>query len=358
MESMNVKVLTKRSRTVLTVLLLAVAMLGSIHGVSAQNPGAELDIPDVITADPNGQVTVPINFISNGNEITAAAFSVDFDEVCLTYDAESNISTVFSLPTGFQPTAMFDPDDIDGELDIVIFQISLAPSPMPDGTIATITFTACNATTPNVVIAPIGFSTDPIATFTDANSQDVPGTADGGKVVVVPAGVVFNADLAVTKVDKTDPVRAGGTITYTVTVTNNGPLDATNVTLVDDLPAEATFVSSSPGVPTCTLVGAQLTCDLGTITNGGSADVVIVLSTTNPTDATLTNTATVSSGDIPDDTPANNTVSITTTVTTSENVPSLSEWGLIGMAGLLVVVFTWRMGLVRRRVTRQVIRKD
>ena len=50
-----------------------------------------------------------------------------------------------------------------------------------------------------------------------------------------------------------DPVDAGSTLTYTMTVTNNGPDPAAGVSVVDTLPSDVTFVSgdvdgSSAGV--------------------------------------------------------------------------------------------------------------
>ena len=46
-----------------------------------------------------------------------------------------------------------------------------------------------------------------------------------------------HADLSVTKTDSPDPVMAGGLLTYALTVTNNGPSEATGVQLTDNLPA-------------------------------------------------------------------------------------------------------------------------
>src|SRR3989441_1153805 len=49
--------------------------------------------------------------------------------------------------------------------------------------------------------------------------------------------VIAQADLSITKTDNPDPVNAGATLTYTVTVTNGGPSTAANVQVTDNLPA-------------------------------------------------------------------------------------------------------------------------
>ena len=43
--------------------------------------------------------------------------------------------------------------------------------------------------------------------------------------------------LSITKTDSTDPVHVGQNLTYTVTVSNGGPSNSTNVQVVDTLPA-------------------------------------------------------------------------------------------------------------------------
>ncbi|MBI4338077.1 MAG: DUF11 domain-containing protein [Chloroflexi bacterium] len=121
-----------------------------------------------------------------------------------------------------------------------------------------------------------------------------------------------DADVRVTKADAPDPVLVGQDLTYTVTVTNNGPAAATGVTLTDTLPANATFISVTFSQGGCTLGVGTVTCNLANLANGASAIVTIRV---RPTVAgVLTNTASVAATQ-QDPNAANNTVSQTTTVT-------------------------------------------
>jgi uncharacterized repeat protein (TIGR01451 family) len=61
-----------------------------------------------------------------------------------------------------------------------------------------------------------------------------------------------SADLELSLVAVPEPVVIGGTVTYVLTVTNNGPSDATSITLIDTIPAGVSFLSVTPGSPTCT----------------------------------------------------------------------------------------------------------
>lgn len=49
--------------------------------------------------------------------------------------------------------------------------------------------------------------------------------------------LVYQADLAIAKTDGKDSVQPGSAITYTITVTNNGPSQVPSITVVDTLPA-------------------------------------------------------------------------------------------------------------------------
>jgi uncharacterized repeat protein (TIGR01451 family) len=130
------------------------------------------------------------------------------------------------------------------------------------------------------------------------------------------------ADVAVTLVPSTNPVRVGDTLTYTATITNNGPNVASNVTLSDDLPAGMTFVSGTStqgAAPKQTAGTGTVTAALGSLTPGSIARVTIVARATTSAAASVTDTATVSSS-VADSNASNNSASVTTTVNPSADV--------------------------------------
>ena len=76
-------------------------------------------------------------------------------------------------------------------------------------------------------------------------------------------------DLSICKTDSPDPVVVGSPLEYTITVFNDGPSAATNVTVTDELPADVTFVSASASAGLGCLGVLTVTCDLGTLAPGG-----------------------------------------------------------------------------------------
>jgi uncharacterized repeat protein (TIGR01451 family) len=139
------------------------------------------------------------------------------------------------------------------------------------------------------------------------------GEAVDGEVEDYQVEIMIGADVEVTVSDSADPVPSGDPLIYTVTVTNNGPLDATSVTLIDTLPAEVIFISSTPGSPDCVFSSGTLTCDLGTLAPATSAEVVIDVDLDHPVHGTLSNTATVTAAEN-DPITANNQATENTTV--------------------------------------------
>src|SRR4029077_14244480 len=100
------------------------------------------------------------------------------------------------------------------------FTITAHVSPaLPEGTVFSNTATVSSNTT------------DPVQTNNSSTTSTL---------------VHAHADLAVTKTGPASTVAGDpANLTYTITVTNNGPSDAQAVTLTDNLPAGETFVSQS-----------------------------------------------------------------------------------------------------------------
>jgi uncharacterized repeat protein (TIGR01451 family) len=120
------------------------------------------------------------------------------------------------------------------------------------------------------------------------------------------------ADVSVLKTDSPDPVGIEQNLMYILTIRNSGPDSATGVVLVDTLPASVQFVSATPTQGSCTRIGQLVTCNLGTIENGGTVRVTIVVITLD--NGTIINTAEVNATE-PDPNRRNNTETETTTVT-------------------------------------------
>jgi uncharacterized repeat protein (TIGR01451 family) len=140
----------------------------------------------------------------------------------------------------------------------------------------------------------------------------------GPSAIVAPDfnGCYGPTDMSVTKTASPDPVARGGTLTYHLTVTNNGtpamPATTSGVTLTDTLPAGVTFVSATPSSGTCSGT-ATVTCNLGIFPSGATASVDIVVTVVTNASGTLTNTATVVAATT-DPTPSNNTATVVTTI--------------------------------------------
>ncbi len=184
----------------------------------------------------------------------------------------------------------------------------------------------------NVVI---GGSVATIASITPTNSGNFVNGAWTGNITVLqpatnvvlqaddgnqhtgssnPFNVVLTNDISVSMVDSPDPVSVGANLTYTLAVTNTGPMAATGVMVTNILPASVAFVSVTSSQGTCAQNGGVIACNLGVVPGATNAIITIVVV---PTIAgiTLTNTATVSRGET-DPYWGNNTATAVTTVTT------------------------------------------
>jgi uncharacterized repeat protein (TIGR01451 family) len=132
--------------------------------------------------------------------------------------------------------------------------------------------------------------------------------------VVNPAG----ADLAITKAAPST-LTLGANLIYTIQVTNNGPQDATGVTMTDPLPGGlSTSGFTGPGCSGTTTI----TCAIGALANGANTTITITV-TPNAT-GTLQNTATVT-GAQADPNLSNNSATVSTNVTMPAGPPSFTS---------------------------------
>jgi uncharacterized repeat protein (TIGR01451 family)/CSLREA domain-containing protein len=147
--------------------------------------------------------------------------------------------------------------------------------------------------------------------------------------------VVATADLLILKTGAASAA-VSTNVTYTITVTNQGPNGATAVKVTDVLPAGTTFVSSLPSQGSC-LGTTTVTCTLGTLNNGSSATVMLTIKMPAAS-GSISNTASVTATEN-DPVPANNSSSAPTNVTggapPASGVPTLSGWMLLLLGAAL-----------------------
>jgi aldose sugar dehydrogenase len=117
-----------------------------------------------------------------------------------------------------------------------------------------------------------------------------------------------SVDLAVTKTASPNPGQVGLALTYRVLATNNGPATATNVSVVDNLPAAVNFTSSNTSQGACTGT-STVTCQLGALASGSSA--VITIAVTPNGQGQIINSATITGTETDFDLSNNNATSTT-----------------------------------------------
>jgi uncharacterized repeat protein (TIGR01451 family)/CSLREA domain-containing protein len=113
---------------------------------------------------------------------------------------------------------------------------------------------------------------------TDQRSFPRPADGDGNSSSICDIGAVevtpgTNADLAVRLSDTPDPVAVNATLSYSASVTNQGPNTATGAVLTVTLPAAVSFQSAAG----CTQAGVTVTCNAGTLAACASATYTIAV---------------------------------------------------------------------------------
>jgi uncharacterized repeat protein (TIGR01451 family) len=169
-----------------------------------------------------------------------------------------------------------------------------------------------------VVAVPASVTTSPISETASVTSTTSDPNLGNNTNIPVSTPVVDKCDLAVTNVGSPSPVLAAGTLTYTQTITNNGPSNCSTATFSEATPTNTTFVSvgvvttggstwtcpnaapiacSNPSVPPGSVATVTATYTVNAGTSAGTIITDTVFGQTTTTDSNiLNNTATSSIG--------------------------------------------------------------
>ncbi|MBN1955289.1 MAG: DUF11 domain-containing protein, partial [Anaerolineae bacterium] len=104
-------------------------------------------------------------------------------------------------------------------------------------------------------------------------------------------------DLLVGKSDDPDPALASAPLTYTLSLFNNGPGEATAVVLTDTLPAGMTYLGYSATQGVCAGNGGLVTCTLDLLAVGTGATISITVDTDPDLRGLYTNTAVIAASE-------------------------------------------------------------
>ncbi|MBK6405965.1 MAG: DUF11 domain-containing protein [Holophagales bacterium] len=149
------------------------------------------------------------------------------------------------------------------------------------------------------------------------------------------------ADLQVTKTASAASIQPGDYVTFTITVTNNGPSTATGVTVTDPIPTSLTYVSATPSAGSCSYSAPTVTCSLGSLANGASATITLVA--TGTAVGLPVNVATVAASQV-DCVPANNSAGVRVTVQVQTANLSITKSGSPSSVGVGGAV-TWTLNV-------------
>jgi uncharacterized repeat protein (TIGR01451 family) len=145
--------------------------------------------------------------------------------------------------------------------------------------------------------------------------------------------LLVDADLEITKIASVEAVRFGETVTYSIEVTNHGPIEAKNVLVTDDLPAGVSVNWTSPD-GLCGVADGVVSCDAGEITVGETKTFVIS-ATVGFT--VLENEVEVTS-ETPDPNDSNDRDTSIVSLMPTSVVPVGSVWSLVLIAAAMATV--------------------
>jgi uncharacterized repeat protein (TIGR01451 family) len=265
------------------------------------------DSPDPVA--PDGDITYTINIKNNGPEDAPHVYVIDsWDENALIYQ-----SATASQGTANQTTLQWLIDftnELGSPINAGDNYLWWNAGPLAVGESANLTMVASvNAT----MAVQLGNISNTGLVFGDV--WDI----DASNNTATENTTIGIADLAISKTASPQPVAYGDNITYKLTVTNNGPTDASGVNVTDELPDSVIYQSANASAGTAEHVSGNVTWAIGDLAYGESANLTIVVKAPSPSEPVIIiNTATVT-GIFPDPDTENNSASANTTVVPPES---------------------------------------
>jgi uncharacterized repeat protein (TIGR01451 family) len=118
---------------------------------------------------------------------------------------------------------------------------------------------------------------DDVITATATDASGTGNTSElSGCVPVVASSGGSSADLSVSGSVAPDPVAGNGSLTYSLTVHNEGPDPASDVTFTNDLPTGVNLDSATMSAGSCVGVLQTVTCNLGQVDRSAN-DVAVTI---------------------------------------------------------------------------------
>jgi hypothetical protein len=145
-------------------------------------------------------INVPVQLAPEGVSLSGVEFTLDYDADCLNPDADNdgeldNIS--FNVSNDFTTSIIFDPNQSDGEIDVVVSDLSLPFSALNAGDLLNIEFTVdCpGSQNTDLLETPVAFSQSNRPSFSDLAANVVEGTVQDGAIRVW-AGITGDCDVS------------------------------------------------------------------------------------------------------------------------------------------------------------------
>lgn len=127
-----------------------------------------------------------------------------------------------------------------------------------------------------------------------------------------------DTDMGITGTEDFDPIIAGFDLTYTLTITNNGPENTTGVTVTSTLPSTLTFVEGSSG---CGVNTGVVTCTIGSMNANTNAQITVTVNIDESAQGSLHTVFAVTSA-LGDTNAANDSVAIDTALVAGPDAPT------------------------------------